>query len=109
MGERERLLLNVVGEALQAGDEDQACGLELLGEGARNGQSARLYCLKRGGENKENICISNNKYMQNECVTNAFSAYTSQICLPLPDEHSPGLNHQISMTPRSSACCSPSG
>ncbi|KAG7243307.1 hypothetical protein INR49_011762, partial [Caranx melampygus] len=36
--EGECFLLDVVWEALQAGDEDQACGLELLGEGTCQGQ-----------------------------------------------------------------------
>lgn len=49
-GEGKRLLLDVAGEALQAGDEDQAGGLELLGEGVCQGQSARLDHLRgRGG------------------------------------------------------------
>lgn len=43
--EGERLLLDVVGEALQAGDEDQARRLELLREGAGQGQGARLNYL----------------------------------------------------------------
>lgn len=44
--EGERLLLDVVGEALQAGDEDQTGGLELLGEGTCQGQGARLNYLR---------------------------------------------------------------
>lgn len=46
----ERLLLDVVGEALQAGGEDQAGGLELLGKGAGQGQGARLDYLIGGKE-----------------------------------------------------------
>lgn len=46
--EGQRLLLDVVGQALQAGDQDQAGGLELLGEGTRQGQGARLDCLSGG-------------------------------------------------------------
>lgn len=48
--EGERLLLDVVGEALQAGDQDQAGGLELLGEGTCQGQGARLDYLSGGNE-----------------------------------------------------------
>lgn len=46
--EGERLLLDVVGEALQAGDKDQTGGLELLGEGTCQGQGARLNYLSGG-------------------------------------------------------------
>lgn len=41
----ERLLLDVVGEALQAGDDDQTGCLELLSEGTCQGQGARLNYL----------------------------------------------------------------
>ncbi len=44
--EGERLLLDVVGETLQAGDEDQTGGLELLSEGTCQGQGARLNYLR---------------------------------------------------------------
>lgn len=46
VAEGQRLLLDVVREALQAGDEDQAGGLELLGEGTCQDQGARLNSLK---------------------------------------------------------------
>lgn len=48
--EGEHLLLDVVGEALHAGDEDQAGGLELLSEGTCQGQSARLNYLDGGND-----------------------------------------------------------
>lgn len=50
MAEGERLLLDVVGKTLQARDEDQAGGLELLGEGTCKDQGARLNCLSAGEE-----------------------------------------------------------
>lgn len=40
--QRQGLLLDVVGEALHAGDQDQTGGLELLCEGACQGQGARF-------------------------------------------------------------------
>lgn len=46
--EGQRLLLDVAGEALQAWDEDEAGGLELLGEGMSQGQGARLNRLRGG-------------------------------------------------------------
>lgn len=44
----EHFLLDVIGETLQAGDEDQAGGLELLSEGTCQGQGARLNGLDKG-------------------------------------------------------------
>lgn len=52
--EQERLLLDVVGEALQPGDQDQTGGLELLGEGLCQGQGAVLNNLRGGGRNDMN-------------------------------------------------------
>lgn len=53
--EGQRLLLYVVGEPLQAGDQDQTGGLELLGQGTGQGQGPRLdhlsgqcFCEDRG-------------------------------------------------------------
>lgn len=50
VAERQRLLLDVVGEALQAGDQAQAGGLELLGEGMDQRKRAGLDYLCRGDE-----------------------------------------------------------
>lgn len=46
VAEGQRLLLEVGGQALQAGDQDQAGGLELLGQGAGQGQGPGLHHLR---------------------------------------------------------------
>lgn len=56
MGEGQRLLLDVIGETLHARNEDQACGLKLLGEGACQSQSARLDHLE-GADMFSELCF----------------------------------------------------
>lgn len=81
----ERLLLDVVGEALQAGDEDQAGGLELLGEGTSQGQGARLNGLSGADEQIlitcDNSTLCDRLHLSSTCWVCYLVAY---LCCPPP-------------------------
>ena len=97
--EGERLLLDVVGEALQVRDQGEAGGLELLGEGAGQGQGARLYHLSRVDEQLDTTCF----------LFPPHSVRHHTASLPLPRDRSAGWDRWTSTPPESSACHSPSG
>lgn len=104
----EHLLLDVVGETLQAGNEDQAGGLELLSEGTCQSQGARLNGLDRGKEQilKVLVCLHLHSQMYlSHCIFDVSSSSS----LPLPRGCFPGLDHWTSTPPKNSACHLPSG